>query len=240
MNFKIDIYQLKELADHGSEIFYFGSLTGKTNKDVQHLINLFHFEGLRIISYNLNDLIIIELTGFLIDGDHLKNIARSSEELQIINKDIKEIIIQKEDNSDFVIIENNQTYETFSEYNLEFLKENETVLIESQNIVEWGASGFFETYIVNVISNLTSTLIENLLSKGISKDSISRFNLPNNIKRKIAKEYNIKPNSLFLESFRKENSSEFITYRNTYFKVNLVIENSELVSLNVEHLNKYI
>ncbi|WP_294214556.1 hypothetical protein [uncultured Chryseobacterium sp.] len=247
MNFKIDIYQLQELGIHESEKFYFGSLTGQTNKDFQYLINLFHYgkktlciEGLSIVSFKIDELTIIELTGFLVDGEYLKNIAVNSKELKITNQKLDEPTIQKEDNSDFIIIGDDQTYEIFSNNDFEFLKEKEIVLIESQNIAEWGASGFFENYIINVLSNFTSSIIEKLISIGIPENSISKFKLPNKVKNVIAKEYNVKQNSLFLESYQKDNSTEYITYRNIYLKVHIVLDNGELISLDAEDLNKYL
>lgn len=248
MNFKIDIYQLQELGIHGSEKYYYGSLSGETNKDFQYLIDLFHkggqetlcIEGLGIVSYKLEELTIIELTGFLVDGEYLKNIAIDSKELQITNNSLHEPTIEKEDDSDFIIVGDDETFEIISNSDFEFLNDTEIVLIESQNIVEWGASGFFENYVINVLSNLTSSVIEKLISIGIPENSITKFSLPNKIKNKIAKEYNVKPNSLFLESYQKDNSTEYITYRNIYLKIHIVIENGELISLNAENLNKYL
>lgn len=248
MKFKIDIYQLKELGNHGSEKIYVGSLTGYTTKDLQYLIDIFHkggketicIEGLSIRSFKITDLALLELTGFLVDGEFLKNIALKSKELQITNDDIQEPIIERNNESDFLIVGDDLSEEVVTNNDFSFLQENEIVLIESQNIVEWGASGFFENYIINVLSNLTSSVIEKLVSIGIPKSSISKFSLPNNVKKKIAKEYNIDSNSLFLESYHKENSTEYITFRNFYLKVNIVLENGELISLNTENLNKYL
>ena len=248
MNFKIDIYQLQELGIHGSEKLYYGSLIGHTNKDFQFLIDLFHkggketlcIEGLAIVSFKLEEIFIIELTGLLVDGEYLKNIALNSKELLITNNTLEEPTIQENDDSDFIIVGDDSTSEIFSINDFKVLKNDEIIIIESQNIFEWGASGFFENYVINVLSNLTSNLIEKLISVGIPQDSISKFRLPNKIKNKIAKEYNVKPNSLFLESYHKENLTENITFRNVYLKIHIHLENGELVSLDAENLNKYL
>lgn len=248
MNFKIDIYQLRHLGDHGSEIFYYGCLTGHTKKDFQYLIDLFHnggkdticIEGLGIRSFKLEEVMIIELTGYLVDGEYLKNLALNSAELQITNSYLEEPKFYADDDSDFIIIGDDLTSEKFSNINFDFLNRKDVILIEGQNIFEWGSSGFFEDYIVNVLSNVTSSLMDKLISIGMPTNSISKFRLPNKVKNRIAKEYNIKPNSLFLEEYKKEGSLEFISFRNIYLKINIILENDELISLQAENLNNYL
>lgn len=245
MNFKIDIFQLYELGNYDSKTFYYGSLTGTTNKGFSDLISVFHrsnfcIEGLRINAYNLKELVIIELTGFLVDGEYLKNIILNSNDLLIENNNIDEILIKKNEDSDYIIFSDEISDIDFSEIKLEMFNDSNLVFIENVSIVEWGASSYIENFILNIVSNLTSSFIEKILKKGLISDSISRFKLPTKIKNKIANEYNINPNTLFLESYYKDNNSEFITFRNLYFKIEIILENGELKSLKRNELNKYI
>jgi hypothetical protein len=245
MNIKIDIFQLTELGNHSSDNFYFGSLIGQTNKKFEDLIRIFHrenfcTEGLKINAYNLNDLAIIELTGFLVDGEYLKNIVLNSKDIEITNDNLGEIDIQNIEDSEFIILNDEATNITFPEINSDLYNDDNLILVKNISIVEWGASSYLENFIINIISNFTSTFIEKFLKKGITLDAITKFKLPTKIKTKIANEYNIKPNSLFLESYHKVNSTEYISFRSLYFKVEIVLEKGELLSLKTESLNKYL
>lgn len=249
MQFKIDIYNLRTLGDHSSEKSYYGSIIGETAKNEQWLIDFFHYggrttrciEGLAITSYSLDEYIIVELTGFLVDGEFLRGLIVGSKELKLTRKFFSDVnITEGDEDLEYLIIGDDTTPEDWTREDFTFIESYDTQLIKSQHIVEWGASGFFEVYILGIISGLSTTIIEKLIAKGLPSDSIKKFKLPSHIKKQLAKEYNVPIKSLFLENYYKEDDVEYLTFRSLNVRIHLKLKYNDLISLNTEILDRLL
>jgi hypothetical protein len=60
------------------------------------------------------------------------------------------------------------------------------------------------------------------------------------IRKSLASEYNINPDSLFLESYRKEEEIIKVSYRNIAYRFHLTIKEGELIELVTEKLDKLV
>ena len=112
--------------------------------------------------------------------------------------------------------------------------------MKSEYLYEWGATGFWGNYLIGVASSLSVLIIDKLVSFGFPVDSIKRFKLPSKIRKSLASEYNINPDSLFLESYSKEEEIIKVSFRNIAYRFHLTIKEGELVDLITEKLDKFI
>jgi hypothetical protein len=96
-------------------------------------------------------------------------------------------------------------------------------------------------YLIGFASSLSVLIIDKLTSNGLSIGSIKRFKLSEGIRNYLAIEYNIHPDSLFLEKHSKDESGiEKVSFRNIAYRFHLTIKDNELIDLKTESLNKYI
>ena len=75
---------------------------------------------------------------------------------------------------------------------------------------------------------------------GISKRNISKFKIPNEIKKILSDEYNIRIESLFIEKFIDEEGLITATLRNVIFRYTIIIKDKKLIELKTEVLNNFI
>ena len=248
MKYKVDIYALTEKASYSSDKIYFGSIIFETDKEAKWVFDFLHhaggqmaIEGIEIITYNFDDYSLIQITDFFRDGDFYKDLIYNCKDFQVTNRPFIDKSFTSDNEPEYLIIGDDSVAEMFTEDDLVFLKDYQQTVVKSEYLYEWGATGFWENYLVGVASSLSVVIIDKLVSIGFPIDSIKKFKLPTKIRKSLASEYNISPDSLYLESYTK-NEDGIITasFRNIAYRFHLTIKNGELVELKTENLNKYI
>jgi len=245
--FKIDIYTLTESASHSSDHIYFGSIVFETEMKSSWVFDFLHhaggqmaIEGIEIKTYNFEDYSLITVTDFFRDGDFFKNLIYNSQDLNITNKPFLDKQFTTDNEPEYLIIGDDTVAELYTENDFDFLKEYKQTVVKSEYLYEWGATGFWENYFIGVASSLSVLIIDKLVSIGFPIDSIKRFKLPSKIRKFLANEYNIHPDSLFLESYSKEEEIIKASFRNMTYRFHLTIKDGELVEIKTEKLDKYI
>jgi len=245
--FKIDIYNLEENFSHSSSRIYFGSILFESswnNKSVNdfllhaggEMIN----EGIEMLTFNFPDYTVIQLTDFGREGNFYQELIYSNKNFQIKNELFSDNQFTINDDDEYLIIGDDTTDELLSEDDLKFFKDYQGNLIKTEYHYEWGASGFWENYIIGIASSLTVEVISRLVSIGFPKKSIRKFKLPSKIKNFLSEEYQIDPKSLFMESYSNKDGIIEANFRNVKFRFELRIKDGELVDLKTEKLDKLI
>lgn len=248
MIFKIDIFTLTEKASHSSDKVYFGSIVFRTGKDLKSVFDFLHYggglmaiEGIEIITFDFEHYSIIQLTDFLRGGDFYKNLIYNNSDFQISNSEIKDKFLTTDSDYDYLIIGDDSVAEMFSESDVAFLKDYEGTIIKSDYLYEWGSTAYWEKYFASIASGLTLKIIDKLTSIGFPESSIQSFKLPQKIKEALANEYKITVDSLFLESYDKDENGKISTiFRNTTYRFYITMNKDEMVDLKTENLNKYV
>lgn len=196
MNYKIDIFTLKEKFLHSSEEEYFGSILFESNQKSEEISDFIHhaggkmaIEGIEIISYNFNNYTIIKLTDYFRDGDFFCGLIKNNYKYKITNETITDNLFK--DNSDFLLVRGESASEIIIEDVLSYIDDNSGSVVKSDYLFEWGATGIFENYLIGIASSLTVLVIDKLMSIGLRKDDIKIFKIPDIVKSALAKEYNI-------------------------------------------------
>lgn len=245
--YKIDIYTLAESGDRSSDQIYFGSIVFETENTPSWVFDFLHhaggqmaIEGMEIKTYEFEEYTLISLTDFLRDGDFFKNLIYSSKNLNVTNNLFFDKQFTVDNESEYLIIEDDAVAESCTESDFNFLKDYKQTVVKSEHLYEWGATGFWENYLIGVASSLSVVIIDKLISFGFLVDSIKRFKLPSKIRKSIASEYDINPDSLFLESYRKEEEIIKVSFRNIAYRFHLTIKEGELIELVAEELDKLV
>ncbi|MFC6999897.1 hypothetical protein [Rufibacter roseus] len=246
--FKIDIYTLTEKASHSSDKIYFGSIVFETEMERSWVLDFLHhagrqmaIEGIQIITYNFENYTIIELIDFFREGDYFKELIYQSQDLLVTNEQLIDNLFTTDHEPDYLIIGDDAVAGHYSEKDLDFLHDYQQTVIKSEYLYEWGATGFWDNYLIGIASSMSVLIIDKLVSLGFPKSSIQRFKLPTQIRKKIANEYNILPESLFLESYNKNKTGvEVVCFRNINYRFLITIKNGELANLTTEKLIKYV
>ena len=246
--FKIDIYATKKNIIYIKKIQYYGSFVFETDKDTEWAFNFLQLgggqlikEGTEIKVYNLDNYTLIQITDFFREGDFYKDLIYGTDELLVTNISFIDNEISSENETVYFLIEGDNLDDVEIDKITSLLQNDKHNSIKLTYSYERGLSAFWENYIIGVLSSVSVTILDKLISFGISKDKIKSFKLSADIKKKLAKEYNMNPDSLFLESYNKEEDGKIhITYRKISFKVHLQLKNGELLQLKTESLTKYI
>lgn len=245
--FKIDIYTLTESGTHSSDQIYFGSIVFETENTtswvfdfLRHAGGQMAIEGIEIKTYEFEEYTLISLTDFLRAGDFYKNLIYGSKDLNVTNNLFPDKEFTVDNEPEYLIIGDDAVAEQYKESDFEFLKDYKQTVVKSEYLYEWGATGFWENYLIGVASSLSVLIIDKLISVGFPVDSIKRFKLPSKIRKSLASEYNINPDSLFLESYRKEEEIIKVSYRNIAYRFHLTIKEGELIELVTEKLDKLV
>lgn len=243
--YKIDIYTLIESGIYSSDKIYFGSIVFETDNTASWVFNFLHqetIEGIEMKTYKFEEYTLICLTDFFRDGDFLKNLIYGSKDLNVTNKLFPDEQFTVDNAPEYLIIGigDDVVAEQYTESDFDFLKDYKQRVVKSEYLYEWGATGFWESYLIGVTSSLTVLIVDKLISFGFPVDSIERFKLPSKIRESLASEYNINPNSLFLECYRKEEEIIRVSFRNLTYRFHLTIKEGELVELVTEKLDKLV
>lgn len=213
--FKIDIYNhLRDNNFKTIEFIHTFSGTYKTTETVEEIVDLLHVEeGIAIDMIKpQGETPLIRLE--LLDGQDVEEI------IERLNK--KNVLIS-EDKDDFehfseinkilsieeISLGKTESNELFSFLNSEFPNDFKTIT-KTINIYEWGASGYFVNFIVNLAAGLSQTGLEKiyqfLKNKGYQYTEIRQFDIII-IKNFISKNYGVNPNFLKLSSTRTYGNS---------------------------------
>lgn len=245
--YKIDIYTLSESANHSSDHLYYGSIVFETENNPNQVFDFLHhaggqmaIEGIEIKTYEFEEYTLISLTDFFREGDFFKNLIYSSQELRVTNQIFTDRQFTIDNEPEYFIIGDDAVAELYTDSDFDFLKDYNQTVVKSEYLYEWGATGFWENYLIGVASSLSVLIIDKLVSFGFPVDSIKRFKLPSKIRKHLANEYNINPDSLFLESYSKDEAIVKATFRNIAYRFHLTIKEGELVELIAERLDKLI
>ncbi len=245
--YKIDIYTLTESGNHSSNNIYYGSIVFETKSDASWVFDFLHhaggqmaIEGIEIKTYEFEEYTLISLTDFFRDGDFFKNLIYSSKDLKVTNRLFPDKQFTADNEPEYLIIGDAAVAELYAESEFDFLKDYKQTVVKSEYLYEWGATGFWGNYLIGVASSLSVLIIDKLVSFGFPVDSIKRFKLPSKIRKSLASEYNINPDSLFLESYSKEEEIIKVSFRNIAYRFHLTIKEGELVDLITEKLDKFI
>lgn len=245
--YKIDIYTLTESGNHSSNQNYFGSVVFETDNKASWVFDFLHhaggqivIEGIEIKTYEFEDYTLISLTDFFRDGDFYKNLIYGSKGLNITNNLFPDKQFTVDNEPEYLIIGDDAVAEQFTESDFDFLKDYKQTVVKSEYLYECGATGFWENYLIGVASSLSVLIVDKLVSFGFPVDSIKRFKLPSKIRKSLASEYNINPDSLFLESYRKEEEIIRVSFRNVVYRFHLTIKEGELVDIITEKLDKLV
>lgn len=246
--FKLDIYTSIEKSSYNTTKEYYGSFIFETEKDTEWVFNFLQLgggqlinEGTEIEVYHLRNYTLIQITDFFREGSFYKNLIYGTEELVVTNIPFLDNEILSENETVYFLIEGDNLDDVEIDKITSLLQNDKHNSIKLTYSYEWGLSAFWENYIIGVLSSVSVTILDKLTSFGISKDKIKSFKLSADIKKKLAKEYNMNPDSLFLESYNKDEDGKIhITYRNISFKVHLQLKKGEVINLKTESLTRYI
>ncbi|HNV80705.1 MAG: hypothetical protein WBI34_11955 [Tenuifilaceae bacterium] len=191
--YKIDIYTLTESGNHLSDQIYFGSIVFETNNTTSWVFDFLHhaggqmaIEGIEIKTYEFEEYTLISLTDFFRDGDFYIDLIYGSKNLNVTNNLFLDKQFSVDNEPEYLIIGGDAVAEQYTESDFDFLKEYKQTVIKSEYLYEWGATGFWENYIIGVASSLSVLIIDKLVSFGFPIDSIKRFKLPSKIREYLA------------------------------------------------------
>lgn len=245
--YKIDIYTLTESGNHSSDKIYYGSIVFESESKQRRVLDFLHhaggqmaIEGIEIKTYEFEDYTIISLTDFFREGEFFKNLIYNNLELQVTNKLFPDKQFTVDNEPEYLIIGDDAVAESYTETDFDFLKDYKQTVVKSEYLYEWGATGFWENYLIGVASSLSVLIIDKLVSFGFPVDSIKRFKLPSKIRKSLASEYNINADSLFLESYSKKEEIIKASFRNIAFRFHLTIKKGEIIKLITEKLETLI
>jgi len=240
--YKLDIYTVKR-----QEQTYHGSIVFGSDKQIKEIFDYLRFgggnlalEGLAISYYTLKEYTIIQITDFGRGGAFYADLIKGNINIHIL------LPFSEENNGnimveEYILVENSYNEGVLTQKDIEELRENNIYIVESGHWYNWGASSFLENFSINIISNFATDLIKKLIPKRNNENDIKTFKFTTKIKEELANIYNIRLETLFLESYSKNDTSEeFIIFRNLTHRFSLKVINQEIVDLKAEKLENYI
>lgn len=246
--YKIDIFAKNNSNLNADDVSYFGSILIETElsrcsvvKFLQNHGGDISAEGIEIKTFELDDYTLMTITDFVRDGYVYTDLIYRNQDYQTFKQPLQEKTTALLEDFEYLIIK----LESLEVVNgagkaVILLENNAQKVIRYHYQYEWGCSAFFENLLVNVTANLTSSIIEKLYNLGLKADNVERYVLPIKIKKSLASLYKINPDTLFLESYIKDQEIIKVNFRNVSYHFSLQITDGELVALRAEKLDKLI